>query len=215
MVLLIVIIAIAILAVIGLVVAGFFLRLGFFGGCISILVFYLLVLGVWYVWKAGEGVINHLIVMRSERINEAELAEAAKSTEAAKSVQLKARAQIDVELQNFMVEEVPSIKECLDKLRAESAVHRDRMASLKKSLIDFGKDPASDADFNQLTGYGDKLQTDLQNVSNRLHEAFIAYVKYKAFPNRQGLAEVKERIFLEGQRYALEVGERYERMKGN
>lgn len=161
-----------------------------------------------------EGVSAHRLVQRSKQIEEVlrmqEENRRAKESEA----KLKCEAEIEAEVRAFMMNEAPAIKQCLDRLQAESVAHKEKMEKLRQTLEGFGRDSEQDDDFKRICSYQQVLLTETQNVSNRLVAAYIASVKYNASPSRKGLSELRESVLRDGIDAASSAFARYEKMKG-
>lgn len=167
-----------------------------------------------YVRIFYEQVSAHRLVLRSEQIKEELRIQEEKRRTVEAEAKLKCKAEIETEAQAFMMNEAPAIKQCLDRLQAESVAHKEKMEKLRQTLEGFGRDPEQDDDFKRICSYQQVLLTETQNVSNRLVAAYIASVKYNASPSRKGLFELRESALRDGIDAASSAFARYEKMKG-
>lgn len=161
-----------------------------------------------------ENVSAHRLVQRSEQIEEELRMQEEKRRAEAIEAKLKWETEIKADVREFMMNEAPAIKQCLDQLQAESATHKEKLDKLRQTLCSFGRDPEQDGDFKRIHAYQQELLTEIQNVSNRLIAAYIASVKCNAAPSRKGLSELRDNALCDGIDAATSAFSRYEKMKG-
>lgn len=167
-----------------------------------------------YIGECVSAVSAHRLVQRSVEIEKnRRLREESRHAEeiAAKA---KCDAEIDAEVRAFMMNEAPAIKQCLDRLQAESTAHKEKIDELRRTLRSFGRNPEQDGDFKSICSFQRELLAEIENVSNRLISAYIASVKYNVAPSRKGLSELRASALRDGIDAATSAFARYEKMKG-
>lgn len=167
-----------------------------------------------YVRIFYEAISAHRLVQRSEQIEKEIQMQDEKRRAAETAAKVECEVGIIAEMCAFMMNEAPAIKECLDRLQAESVAHKERVEKLRQTLGILGRDPEQDEDFKRIHSYQQELLTEIQNVSNCLIAAYIASVKYNAAPSRQGLSELRASALRDGIDAAASAFARYEKMKG-
>lgn len=179
-----------------------------------LIVVYVLFLVAMYVGMCVESVAAHRIVLRCEEIEKERSLKEDERRKEEIAAKVRREAEIDAEVRAFMVNEAPSIKQCLDRLQAESVTQKEKVKKLRQTLRSFGRNPEQDGDFKRICSYQQELLTEIQNVSNRLIAAYIASVKCNVAPSRNGLSELRESALRDGIDAANSAFAQYEKMKG-
>lgn len=86
------------------------------------------------------------------------------------------------------------------------------LVKLRKELIDFGRDPDSDADYVALKAANDGLLDSLHAVYEKIEDAYIAYKKFQATPGNKEFGEMMRRVLDDGMNEAAAAESRYLQM---
>ena len=115
-------------------------------------------------------------------------------------------------LRTFALQESPRLWQTVQVLRAERETRNAALVKLRKELIDFGRDPDSDADYVALKAANDGLLDSLHAVYEKIEDAYIAYKKFQATPGNKEFGEMMRRVLDDGMNEAAAAESRYLQM---
>ena len=119
--------------------------------------------------------------------------------------------QIDA-LRTFALQESPSLWQTVQALKAESESRRVGLASLKKDLEEFGRNPEEDKDYLALKESCKGIEDSLDAVYGKIESAYIAYRKYQATPGKKEYDNIMRRALEDGIQEADAASRRYKKM---
>lgn len=116
-------------------------------------------------------------------------------------------------LRSFALKEVPSVWQTVQRLRAESSVLESNTKKLRADLLEFERDPDSDADYQNLCERQRELKGLHDSVYAHLEDAYIAAKKYEAASSGTGLVEMRKRAFEDAENDAKMAIKRFDEMR--
>ena len=119
--------------------------------------------------------------------------------------------QIDA-LRTFALQESPSLWQTVQALKAESESCRAGLASLKKDLEEFGRNPEEDNDYLALKESCKGIEDSLNAVYGKIESAYIAYRKYQATPGKKEYDNIMRHALEDGIQEADAASRRYKKM---
>ena len=119
--------------------------------------------------------------------------------------------QIDA-LRTFALQESPSLWQTVQALKAESESRRAGLASLKKDLEEFGRNPEVDKDYIALKESCNGIEDSLCVVYGKIESAYIAYRKYQATPGKKEYDNIMRHALEDGIQEADAASRRYKMM---
>lgn len=119
--------------------------------------------------------------------------------------------QIDA-LRTFALQESPSLWQTVQALKAEGESRRAGLASLKKDLEEFGRNPEEDKDYLALKESCKGIEDSLDAVYGKIEPAYIAYRKYQATPGKKEYDNIMRHALEDGIQEADAAFRRYKKM---
>ena len=122
------------------------------------------------------------------------------------------RHKLDV-LRTFALQESPTLWQTVQALRAEYAARKAGLAGLKGDLLEFGRDPETDVDYQALRQSCVNLHESLDQICRKIEDAYIAYKKFQATPGRAEYENLMRKSLEDGIQEADAASRRYRTMK--
>lgn len=101
-------------------------------------------------------------------------------------------------LKAFAESESPELFRILSQLRGEVEVQEKKIAELRKVLVEFSRDPESDADYKEIVRMQGELKQTISEIEGKVEEAYIASKKFEATPGRKDYDDIRRRAIEEG-----------------
>ena len=112
-------------------------------------------------------------------------------------------------LRTFALKESPQLWQTVQSLRAEIDNRNKSMAQLAADLREFDRKPEDDATYRELQIGREQIACTLDNVYQKLENAYIAYKKFQATPGRKEYADAMNRALEDGIHEAEAMSRRY------
>lgn len=126
----------------------------------------------------------------------------------------RTKKQLDA-LRTFALQESQSLWRTVQTLKAETASRKASLKGLKNDLLDFGRNPDTDNDYQALKASIDDLECSMESVYCKLEDAYLAYKKYQATPGKQEYGDIMRRALEDGIQEADAASKRYHNMAIN
>lgn len=127
---------------------------------------------------------------------------------------LRNEKQLDV-LRTFALQESQSLWQTLQTLNAEIVSRKAGLKGLRNDLLEFGRNPDTDKDFQVLKASVEDLEASLESVYCKLEDAYLAYKKYQATPGKREYNDIMRRALEDGIQEADSASRRYRSMTIN
>lgn len=118
-------------------------------------------------------------------------------------------------VRSFAMKEAPMMWQAVQNLRGEIELLDQNIQSLRKDLLDFGRDPGEDADFMRIKKMQADMQSSLDSIYRKLQDAYIAARKYDALPRRKDYEAIRRKVLEDGIREAEIITRRFKEMGRN
>lgn len=112
-------------------------------------------------------------------------------------------------LRTFALKESPQLWQTVQSLRAEIDNRNKSLAQLAADLREFDRKPEDDATYRELQIGREQIACTLDNVYQKLENAYIAYKKFQATPSRKEYADAMNRALEDGVHEAEATARRY------
>jgi len=112
-------------------------------------------------------------------------------------------------LREFAFKESPKLWQTVQSLRGEIVSRNMAMAKLADDLQEFDHKPAEDATYRELQVGREQIACTLDNVYEKLENAYIAYKKFQATPGRKEYSEAMNRALEDGVHESEATARRY------
>ena len=144
------------------------------------------------------------------------LAEKAREAEERKieeSAKAEAKARREDCLRTFALKEAPQLWSALHSLEAEIVIQHRRIEELRKTLVEFNKDPEADADFKDICAVRNEMSKVRVSLRGKLEDAYLAFKKFEATPSRKDYNELRRTILEDGIQEAMSAVRRFDIMR--
>jgi len=198
-------------------------------GCLTIiLIWYVgipLVLGLFKMTDDGFRRIVAKYEVRAEKRREAaKEKEAAQKLEdeqkrlaterkAAVEAREKAVAERENRLRAFTLREAPSLWESHQALGAQIVSQNKKIDELRKTLLEFDKNPELDSDYKAICTMRDDMVGVKRSLKKKIEDAYIAYCKFQATPSRKEYDELRRKTLEDGIQEAEAATRRFTAMR--
>ena len=115
-------------------------------------------------------------------------------------------------LRTFALKESPQLWQTVQSLRAEIDNRNKSLAQLAADLREFDRKPEDDATYRELQIGREQIACTLDNVYQKLENAYIAYKKFQATPGRKEYADAMNRALEDGIHEAEMMESRFKKM---
>ena len=112
-------------------------------------------------------------------------------------------------LRTFALQEAPQLWQTVQSLRGEIVSRNKAMAQLAAELREFDRKPEDDTTYRELQVGREQIACTLDNVYQKLENAYIAYKKFQATPSRKEYADAMNRALEDGIHEAEAMSRRY------
>lgn len=112
-------------------------------------------------------------------------------------------------LRPFAIKESPQLWTTVQSLRAEIDNRDKLIAQLAADLREFDRKPEDDPTYRELQVGSEQIACTLDNVYQKLEDAYIAYKKFQATPGRKEYADAMNRALEDGVHEAEATARRY------
>lgn len=112
-------------------------------------------------------------------------------------------------LRTFALQEAPQLWQTVQSLRGEIVSRNKAMTQLAAELREFDCKPEDDMTYRELQVGREQMACTLDNVYQKLENAYIAYKKFQATPGRKEYADAMNRAFEDGIHEAEATARRY------
>lgn len=112
-------------------------------------------------------------------------------------------------LRTFAIKESPQLWTTVQSLRAEIDNRDKLIAQLAADLREFDRKPEDDPTYRELQVGREQIACTLDNVYQKLEDAYIAYKKFQATPGRKEYADAMNRALEDGVHEAEATARRY------
>lgn len=115
-------------------------------------------------------------------------------------------------LRTFALQEAPQLWQTVQSLRGEIVSRNKAMAQLAAELREFDRKPEDDTTYRELQVGREQIACTLDNVYQKLENAYIAYKKFQATPGRKEYADAMNRALEDGIHEAEMMESRFKKM---
>ena len=115
-------------------------------------------------------------------------------------------------LRTFALQEAPQLWQTVQSLRGEIVSRNKAMTQLAAELQEFDRKPEDDTTYRELQVGREQIACTLDNVYQKLENAYIAYKKFQATPGRKEYAEAMNRALEDGIHEAEMMESRFKKM---
>lgn len=115
-------------------------------------------------------------------------------------------------LRTFALQESPTLWQTVQSLRAEYASRKAGLAGLKGDLLEFGRNPKTDSDYQALRQSCEDLRESLDQICRKIEDAYISYKKFQATPSRAEYENLMRKSLEDGIQEADAASRRYRTM---
>ena len=112
-------------------------------------------------------------------------------------------------LRTFALKESPQLWQTVQLLRGEIDSRNRAMVQLAADLREFDRKPEEDTTYRELQVGREQIACTLDNVYQKLENAYIAYKKFLATPGRKEYADAMSRALEDGMHEAEATAQRY------
>lgn len=112
-------------------------------------------------------------------------------------------------LRTFALQEAPQLWQTVQSLRGEIVSRNKAMTQLAAELREFDRKPEDDTTYRELQVGREQIACTLDNVYQKLENAYIAYKKFQATPGRKEYADAMNRALEDGVLEADATARRY------
>ena len=112
-------------------------------------------------------------------------------------------------LRTFALQEAPQLWQTVQSLRGEIVSRNKAMTQLAAELREFDRKPEDDTTYRELQVGREQIACTLDNVYQKLENAYIAYKKFQATPGRKEYADAMNRALEDGIHEAEAMSRRY------
>ena len=125
------------------------------------------------------------------------------------TTQRQLSAKQETLLRTFALKESPQLWQTVQSLRAEIDNRNKSLAQLAADLREFDRKPEDDTTYRELQVGREQIACTLNNVYQKLENAYIAYKKFQATPGRKEYADAMNRALEDGVHEAEATARRY------
>ena len=115
-------------------------------------------------------------------------------------------------LRTFALQEAPQLWQTVQSLRGEIVSRNKAMTQLAAELREFDRKPEDDTTYRELLVGREQIACTLDNVYQKLENAYIAYKKFHATPGRKEYADAMNRALEDGIHEAEMMESRFKKM---
>ena len=115
-------------------------------------------------------------------------------------------------LRMFALQEAPQLWQTVQSLRGEIVSRNKAMTQLAAELREFDRKPEDDTTYRELQVGREQIACTLDNVYQKLENAYIAYKKFQATPGRKEYADAMNRALEDGIHEAEMMESRFKKM---
>ena len=115
-------------------------------------------------------------------------------------------------LRTFALQEAPQLWQTVQSLRGEIVSRNKAMTQLAAELREFDRKPEDDTTYRELQVGREQIACTLDNVYQKLENAYIAYKKFQATPGRKEYADAMNRALEDGIHEAEMMESRFKKM---
>lgn len=119
----------------------------------------------------------------------------------------------DDKLRDFAMKDAPAVWKAYQHLSTIIEEKDKKNAELRETLLMFGVNPDTDADFTRLLKVREELAASCDAIKAKLEEAYLQARKFAATPDRKEFDELRKRAVEDGVREAQTALRRYKAMK--
>lgn len=113
-------------------------------------------------------------------------------------------------LRTFAMQELPESWQTVQSLRVALQSQQEALEDLNKTLQLYGHSPQTDVDFRELSAEHAQLRALLDGLVRKLEDAYFAYLRYQALPNRASLRAAYQQATEVGIDETVFVRQRYQ-----
>ena len=143
----------------------------------------------------------------------AEEARMAAERRASEEAQAKATADREDKLRTFALKEAPSLWQTYQALGAQIVEQGKRIEDLRKTLVEFDKNPDFDPDYKAICAQREEMVGTKESLHKKLEDAYLAFRKFEATPSHKEYDELRRRALEDGVRAADEAAKRFTIMR--
>lgn len=118
-------------------------------------------------------------------------------------------AERENRLRAFTLREAPSLWKAQQSLEAQIIYQDKKISELRKTLIEFDKRPEQDADFMAICSMREDMVGVKQSLRKKIEDAYIAYCKFQATPNRKEYDDLHRKTIEDGIQEAEAAARRF------
>lgn len=118
-------------------------------------------------------------------------------------------AKQEMMLREFALKESPQLWRTVQALRADIENRNKSMDRLAADLREFDRKPENDTTYRELQIGREQIACTLDNVYQKLENAYIAYKKFQATPGRKEYVDAMNRALEDGVHEAEATARRY------
>ena len=125
----------------------------------------------------------------------------------------RARQDREARLRDFAAKEIPALLKVYQDLQGAIVEQNKRIVDLEKTLKTFEKEPRQDADYMRICSMRDEMVVARGSMHAKIEDAYIAYCKFKATPNRKDYDELYRKTLEDGIKAAEVAAKRFDEMR--
>lgn len=119
----------------------------------------------------------------------------------------------DERVRDFILGESPLVWQTYQELGGAIKVQDEKLAKLRETLVLFGQDAESDADFRALVQKRDDMLAAHDQLKVKMEEAYLQSRKFAAMPSSSEMEELKRKALEDGVREAECALQKFQELK--
>lgn len=139
----------------------------------------------------------------------AKQAKAAAEQKAANEAKMRAAANREDRLRSFALKEATVLWKAYQDLGAQIDAQGQRIEELRKTLVEFNKNPEQDADFRAICTMRDAMIGVRSSLRRKIEDAYFAFRKFEATPSRKDYDELRRKAVEDGIQEAMSAIRRF------
>ncbi len=198
-------------------------------GCLAIILFFWLgIPAIAWVWDKTASAIGRVkteydakvarrtaeeTAAQQKKLDEEQRLKEEAARQAEEKALERARQEREARLRDFAAKEIPALLKVYQDLHGAIVEQAKRIVDLEKTLKTFGKEPRQDADYIRICSMRDEMVGAHRAMHAKMEDAYIAYCKFKATPNRKDYDELYRKTLEDGIKAAEITAKRFDEMR--
>ena len=116
-------------------------------------------------------------------------------------------------LDEFILREAPPMMKAYRNLQVEIQEQDKRIKALARTLQEFGRDPQTDKDYQEICDKCEELKRMLSTLRHKMEDVYLAAKKFEATSGEKDITELKKHALEDGIREAEAMEHKFEELK--